>query len=271
MRIHKPNIAESKRARLANIAQAKGYDFDLLLLLYLEERLLYRISQSSFGNHIVLKGGLLLYSIFGQTARPTRDIDVLARDLPAEPVSLAKLFLAVLEVECPDGVSFDPSTIEAQSIREGANYQGVRLSIVGNLGKARKRIQLDFGFHDVVIPEPITTDYPVLLDDPAPSVTVYSLESVIAEKFEAMVSLGSVNSRMKDFYDIYLLALTHDFSGEVLSQAVSQTLLRRKTVCPQPLIVFTQEFAGDPGRQKLWQPFLHGVAGSGRARCGEGG
>jgi predicted nucleotidyltransferase component of viral defense system len=256
------NVAASRRALLENIARSQERNLDLLYLLYMEERLLYRISQSPLANRIVLKGGLLLYSIFGHTSRPTRDIDLLGLDLPAQPEELAALFRPVCSLDFPDGVIFDPDTIRAEVIREGANYQGIRVSVVASLGKVRNKIQLDIGFHDVVTPDPLTIDYPVLLDDPAPTLPVYSLESVIAKKFEAMVSLGLINSRMKDFYDIYLLATSHDFSGLIIVQAVSQTFRRRRTELPDQLSVLMAEFAQDSQRQRMWRGFLQGVAGN---------
>lgn len=253
------NIAASRRDKLFNISRTDGRNFDFLLLLYLQERLLYRMMQSVFADRLVLKGGLLMYSVFGHISRPTRDIDWLARDLTSEPEVLAAMMRVVCGLECPDGVSFDPASVMAEEIREGANYPGVRLTLNGSLGKARKRIQLDIGFYDVVVPEPITISYPVLLEDPAPRVTVYSLESVVAEKFEAMLSLGLINSRMKDFYDISMLARHHDFEGPILFEAIVQTLRRRKTVASSAPSVFSQDFANDSGRMKMWKAFLRGV------------
>lgn len=168
MKMKTTNIAASKRARIENIARAQGRSLELLLLLYMEERLLYRISQSPLADKFILKGGLLLYSLFGQTARPTRDIDALATDLPAQPEDLVELFKPVCGLEFPDGVVFDPASIMAEVIREGANYPGVRLYVNASLGNARNRIQLDIGFYDVVSPQPRQMEYPVLLDDPAP-------------------------------------------------------------------------------------------------------
>jgi predicted nucleotidyltransferase component of viral defense system len=254
------NIAASKRAKIANIALSQGKDVELLRLLYMEERLLYRISQSAIVDKFILKGGLLLYSLFGQTARPTRDIDALAINLPVEPAQLAEVFGPICAMDFPDGVVFESESIQAEVIREGANYQGVRLSVNATLGSARNKIQLDIGFHDVVSPQARQMEYPVLLDDPAPVLSVYSLESMIAEKFEAMISLGAANSRMKDFYDIAQLAQTYDFDGMLLSNAVSQTLRRRRTTCPEQPAVFASDFASDSVRKSRWTAFLKSVA-----------
>ena len=254
------NIAASKRAKIENAARAQGRRVELLLLLYMEERLLYRISQSAIAEKFILKGGLLLYSLFGQTARPTRDIDALATDLPIEPEKLVEVFGPICALDFPDGVIFESDSVQAEVIREGANYQGVRLSVNATLGNAQNRIQLDIGFHDVVSPQARQMKYPVLLDDPAPVLSVYSLESMVAEKFEAMISLGAVNSRMKDFYDVAQLAKTYDFDGLLLSTAVSQTLRRRRTTCPDQPTVFAPDFASDSVRKSRWSAFLKSVA-----------
>ena len=253
------NIAASKRAKLENIARSQGRSLELLLLLYMEERLLYRISQSPLSDRFILKGGLLLYSLFGHTARPTRDIDALARELPTEPQELAELFKPVCRLDYPDGVLFDADSIQAEIIREGAHYQGARLFVNASLGNARNRLQLDIGFFDVVTPQPRRMEYPVLLDDPPPLISVYSLESVIAEKFEAMLSLGIANSRMKDFYDVEQLARTQGFDGAILSEAVTQTLKRRRTTRPEQPLLFSAEFATDSVRITRWKAFLRSV------------
>lgn len=254
-----PDIVASKHAQLLKIAKAKNLPLDVVLTLYMSERLLYRLSQSALAGKFVLKGGLLLYCLFRETARPTKDIDMLAAGLPNDPAELAELFRQVCSMEFPDGVRFDPNSIKSEVIREGAAYQGVRLSVVGTLGKARGKVQLDIGYHDVVVPDPIPMTYPVFLDDPAPVLSAYSLESVIAEKFEAMVLLGEVNSRMKDIYDIHLLACRKDFSGLTLSNAVSRTIQRRQTKCPEHLPVFQNGFAADPARLRQWQGFLNSI------------
>lgn len=254
------NIAASKRAKLSSLARTQGRSAELIFLLYMEERLLYRISRSNLSDKFVLKGGLLLYSLFGQTARPTRDIDLLGIDLPVQPEELAALFSPVCRMDFPDGVQFDAETVQAEVIREGAHYQGVRLSVVARLGQVQNTVQLDVGFHDAVTPAPHQMEYPVLLDDPAPVLPVYTLESVIAEKFEAMISLGQINGRMKDFYDVYQLARHADYSGPVLQEAVTRTLQRRRTVCPIQPDIFSTEFAVDLGRLRMWTAFLRNSA-----------
>ena len=250
------NIAASKHARILSLAKSQNLIPEPLFLLYMEERLLYRIAQSPLADKLILKGGLLLFTLFRQTARPTRDIDALAVDLPDKPDELAELFKPVCRIDAADGVAFDAESIKTEVIREAGNYQGVRLSVYGYLGKGRTKVQIDIGFHDVVSPGPTQMTYPVLLDDPAPVLTAYSLESVVAEKFEAMISLGEINSRMKDFYDVAMLASHNDFDGLILSTAVRETLLRRKTTCPPSPSVFADAFATDPTRVKRWMGFL---------------
>ena len=253
------NVIASKHAKIVNIAKEQGLATEPLFLLYMEERLLYRISQSPLADKLILKGGLLLFSLFRQTARPTRDIDALAIDLPDDPATLAAMFKPVFGMDVGDGVVFDVESIVAEVIREAANYQGVRLSVNAYLGKVRSKVQLDIGFHDFVSPEPMRMSYPVLLDDPVPILSAYSLESVVSEKFDAMILLGSINSRMKDFYDVAMLAEHHDFDGLLLSTAVSQTLRRRKTICPTDPAVLSLEFADDPSRRRQWQAFERNI------------
>lgn len=250
------NVIASKHAKIVNIAKAQNLAIEPLFLLYIEERLLYRISLTPLADKLILKGGLLLFSLFRETARPTRDIDALAVDLPNDPDELAALFKPICNMDTDDGVVFDPDSLTTAVIREAGHYQGVRLAVNGYLGKVRSRVQIDIGFHDVVSPGPVRMAYPVLLDDPVPLLSAYSLESVIAEKFEAMISLGTINSRMKDFYDVAMLARHHDFIGLVLSQAVHETMRRRKTTCPKVPAVFSDEFASDRERVKQWLAFV---------------
>lgn len=251
------NIAESVRARLLNIARAERIDFDALLLRYLQERFLYRLSISKYADKLVLKGGLLLLSLDFPMARPTKDIDFLVQGIDDDIPEVKRVVLDIIHVKCNDGVDFSKTHIETEKIKEDTEYEGLRLKITGSLGQARKKLQLDFGFGDVITPKARRMTYPTILDTDKPQLMVYSIESVIAEKFEAMIKLSLANSRMKDFYDVYLLSKTNNFSLEELSKAINNTFKRRKTELPKGMpYIFTSEFYEDEQRKKQWRAFL---------------
>ena len=250
------NKAPSVRAKITNIARAEGIDFDALLLRYFQERFLYRLSISKFSDHLVLKGGLLLICLKMPAVRPTKDIDFLAEQVKNDPAYLEHIFKAIAEVYCDDGVKFNASSITSERIKEDADYEGIRLKIEATLGQARKRLQIDIGFGDIIIPEAKVIEFPTLLEEKPPKVRVYSIESIISEKFEAMVKLAMANSRMKDFYDVYSLSLSHNFQGNRLKKAIESTFQKRKTPIPDNPLVFQAEFYGNKERQKQWTAFL---------------
>lgn len=252
------NIPASIQGRLRNIALQEKKSFDLILLLYLQERFLYRLSVSTYADKFILKGGLLLFSMTNFQTRPTKDIDFLARQISNDMEQLKDAFQRVSQISNPiDGVIFDEENITAERITEDADYQGVRIKIRASLGRMRKQLQFDIGFGDVIVPKPRTIDYPVLLDMDVPILKAYSIESVIAEKFEAMITLSIVNSRMKDFYDIYILLTRHNFDGRVLQESVFETFSRRGTIIERSHVMFTNAFAQDPSRVSQWMAFLN--------------
>jgi predicted nucleotidyltransferase component of viral defense system len=250
------NKPASIRARLMNIARAEGIDFDALLLRYFQERFLYRLTVSEFSEHLVLKGGLLLICLKMPVSRPTKDIDFLAEGVKNEPAEIERIFRNIAEISCDDGVRFIPSSITSERIKEDADYEGIRLKIDVTLGQARKRLQMDIGFGDVVVPNAHLMEFPTLLEEKPPKLKAYSIESIISEKFEAMVKLAMANSRMKDFYDVYSLSLKYNFQGSRLKKAIESTFQRRKTPLPDNPLVFRSEFHEDKGRQKQWVAFL---------------
>ncbi len=250
------NVSDSTRAKLSNIAKQEGRNFDSLLMLYVQERLLYRLSQSKYCDNFILKGGLLLFSINRFIGRPTRDIDFLVENINNDMGNIKKILLEICKMEYNDGISFEEKSIIVERIKEDAEYEGVRVKITGYLGNAKKQLQLDIGFGDVVIPKPIIMTYPSLLEMEPPQIKVYSIESVIAEKFEAMITLAELNSRMKDFYDIYNLANTYQFDASVLQEAVYETFQRRSTIIEKEHIIFTEEFSKEIQRNIRWNEFL---------------
>jgi predicted nucleotidyltransferase component of viral defense system len=250
---------DSVKARLKHLAVAENKPFDYLMMHYFVERLLYRLSVSDYADNFILKGGLLLYVILGNDARATRDVDFLARRLSNAPEELINAFRAICAIEADDAVRFDLPSVSAERIKDGADYEGVRVKVIGYLDKSRHVMQFDVGFGDVIVPKPVTMEYPSLLDMGRPVIQAYSRESVIAEKFEAMIALAEANSRMKDFYDVYVLSRTFDFEGLVLYEAIRQTLERRATPMTSSPAVFTENFAGTKDKQTQWQAFQNRI------------
>jgi len=250
------NKPASTRAKLMNIARAEEIDFDALLLRYFQERFLYRLAISKFSDHFVLKGGLLLICLKIPRSRATKDIDFLAEQVKNDPAGLKYIFRNIADLHYDDGVKFDSLSITSERIKEDTDYEGIRLKIDATLGQARKRLQMDIGFGDVIIPKARVMEFPTLLEEESPKVKVYSIESIISEKFEAMIKLAMVNSRMKDFYDIYTLSISHNFQSSKLKKAIDSTFQRRKTSIPDDPLVFQKEFHNDEGRRKQWIAFL---------------
>jgi predicted nucleotidyltransferase component of viral defense system len=247
------NIPASVRQRLLNKAKSEGRLFNELLQYYGMERFLYRLSRSAHATKFILKGGLMLRIWSGLESRPTMDIDMLGKT-SNEPSRIIQQIQEILGTEVePDGMAFDAASIQTESITKDSDYQGIRVRLLGNLDGARVNIQLDLGFDDVVYPKPEESSLPTLLDYPEPQILCYSRESAIAEKFEAMLKLGALNSRMKDFYDIWLLSQQFDFEGERLTEAITQTLNHRGTLIVTPILPFSEEFA--IAKQLQWVAF----------------
>lgn len=250
------NTAASAHRRLLNVARQSGRPFNDLIQYYADERWLYRLSQSPHGSRFILKGALMMVVWDTPVTRPTRDIDLLGRvdnDLESVQDLIATVCRTPVE---DDGLVFDPDSVVTERISEDADYEGVRAKFKGYLGNARIAMQIDIGFSDVVTPEPVEIDYPSILDHPAPRLYAYNRETVIAEKVEALVKLGELNSRMKDIFDIWLMAKTFDFDGAVLAEAIRRTFERRKTpIDPTPLC-FERSYIENPDKQKQWQAFI---------------
>ncbi|MBT3321347.1 MAG: nucleotidyl transferase AbiEii/AbiGii toxin family protein [Anaerolineae bacterium] len=249
------NSSASIHNRLLNKARASERPFNDLLQYYAIERFLYRLSQSSYKDKFILKGALAFFIWGIPLRRSTRDIDLLGFT-SNEIENIIKIAQEICEVQvAPDGIYFDTETIKGALIKEDADYEGVRLQFLGYLGKARIKMQIDIGFSDKVFPKAVLSEYPTLLSLPAPQLHNYSQESVIAEKFQAMVYLGKINSRMKDFYDIWFLTHHFDFDGKILQEAISQTFEHRSTeISKEPHIVFSKDFI--EAKQRQWESFL---------------
>ena len=255
-----PNLAASVHQRLLNRAKESGRPFQELLQLFAIERFIYRLSKCPHSESFVLKGALMLPVWGGPASRPTRDIDLLGK-ISNDVEVVAAAFTDVCETSVePDGLSFDADSVTAMEITGDTEYIGVRVRLKGSLGKARVSIQVDVGIGDVVTPAPQQVEYPTILDFPAPHIRGYTMESTIAEKFQAMVKRGILNSRMKDFYDVWMLSRAHDFEGQILAQAIAETFAQRETVVSPGASLFTAEVATDSDKQVQWTAFV-GKAG----------
>jgi len=251
------NIGASIRDRLLYKARAENLDYNLLLTRYALERLLYRMSVSEQRDQFLLKGALLFDLWFDVPHRPTHDADFLGFG-SAEIPHLEQLFQGICRIEVEDGILFQPESVKAAEIRKEANYAGVRVTLMGMLDSARCPVQVDIGFGDAVVPGPEDALYPIILPGmPEPQLRVYPRYTVVAEKLEALTSLGMLNSRMKDFFDLWVLAKHSDFDGSVLLLAVMATFERRRTAFPQGQpIGLSDEFINDDQKGKQWQAFL---------------
>ena len=249
------NLAASVHGRLMNRARATKRPFQELLQYYAMERFLYRLSRSPHNARFVLKGALMLHVWEAPLARATKDIDFLGRlDNSMENMAQVARHVCAVEVE-PDGMVFDPATVIPERIKEDADYQGVRVRFIGYLGKAKVSMQLDVGFGDVITPASEQITYPSILDFPKAQLAGYPRETVIAEKFHAMVYLGAQNSRMKDFYDIWLLARQFEFKGRTLAAAVLATFSNRGTAIDLTPIALTPTFTESPTTRTQWTAF----------------
>ncbi|MBC8492375.1 MAG: nucleotidyl transferase AbiEii/AbiGii toxin family protein [Chloroflexi bacterium] len=256
------NVAASIRQRLLNHARARGRPFNEVLQYFALERFLYRLGCSPYHQQFVLKGALMFTVWQSPFPRPTRDIDLLGRlDNTVEHVVSA--IQEICQEPAPeDGLRFATENVVGQRIIETAHYEGVRVRFAAYLGTARIPMQIDIGFGDPLVPGPSLVRLPTILDLPPPELQGYSRESAIAEKLQIMVYLGEINSRMKDFYDIWLLATHFDFDGSVLAQAIHETFRWRQTTLPQTPVAFSDAFAQDGEKQAQWLAFVrrHGLA-----------
>ncbi|MDP2228877.1 MAG: nucleotidyl transferase AbiEii/AbiGii toxin family protein [Moraxellaceae bacterium] len=255
--MNKRNVAASVRARLLNRARETKQDFNFVLTRYAIERLLYRISISQHADQFLLKGALLFDLWFDIPHRPTRDIDFLGFG-SAELPHIEAIFREICTIEAHDGAAFQPDTVHTSEIRKEASYAGVRVMLLGMIDGARCQIQIDIGFGDAVTPGPEEVEYPVMLSEfAAPKLHAYPSYTVVAEKLEALSALGIANSRMKDYFDLWILAQHTYFDGDTLRQAVQATFDRRKTaLAAEAPFGLTDAFAQDAQKQVQWQAFL---------------
>jgi len=250
------NVAASVRQRLLNQARATGRPFHDLLQYFAMERFLFRLAQSPHAERFILKGALMLAAWEVSLTRPTKDIDLLgqvANDIERIAAIVKEVCRQQIE---PDGLEFDPASVSGVRIADEAEYGGVRVRFQGTLGTARVSMQIDVGFGDAVVPDPVAVDYPAILDLPAPRIRGYTRDSVVAEKYHTMVKKGLLNSRIRDFFDVWVLSRQFDFEGPAMAPAVRETFARRDTeVDPRP-VALTDEFAADAAKAAQWRGFL---------------
>ncbi len=248
------NPGASAYNRLQEVAKKTNRPFQELLFYYAIERLLYRISKSKYSDRFILKGALLLHTWNPDLARSTKDIDLLGKQ-NNDPAAIAKTFKEIVSIETDDGTLFDSKTVEVEKITEDADYSGVRVTFMGHLGSAKIPMQVDIGFGDVITPKPTEITYPSLLSQPEPHLKAYPKETVVAEKFQAMVDLGIANSRLKDFYDLWFLAGQFEFDGPLLKKAIVETFKNRETTIVTNPVGLSKEFAENPMKQSQWKAF----------------
>jgi predicted nucleotidyltransferase component of viral defense system len=254
------NIGASVRARLLNVAQSRNQPFELVLTRFVNERLLYRLSQSEHRSRFVLKGAFLLTTWLRDPHRATRDLDFLGFGDPA-PAAVLETFRQICAKPIDDGVQFDLKALRIDRIREELEYGGLRVRTMAVVGGARVHVIVDIGFGDSVEPGLDDIELPVLLDMPAPRLRAYTPETVVAEKFQAMVALGLANSRMKDFDDLWILSRTQTFSEDRLARAIAATFRRRDTPIPASAPeALTPAFSEDPTKRQQWAAFVRNVS-----------
>ncbi len=251
------SLAESVRQRLLNLAHKNAEPFDRVLTRYALERLLYRIGQSKWEREFLLKGAMLFFLWYDSPHRPTRDLDLMIYGKTSTD-NLKEVFQSICNIKVEnDGIEYVAESVTCAEIRERNIYHGIRVKLMAKLAGAKLRLQIDIGFGDAIVPEPKGITYPTLLEFPAPKIRSYSMYTVIAEKFQAMVTLGILNSRMKDFFDIRVMAGGFEFSGAVLCLAIESTFKRRNTSFPLDIpVALTDSFAVDKSKRLQWEAFI---------------
>lgn len=252
------NYGKSIRIRLLNIAKSENIYYQTVLTRYFQERLIYRISQTSYRQNFYLKGGALMYAHEKFAARPTLDIDFLGNNISNNGDRIVAAFREICSVPCEeDGVRHDIEHITSKNITELRDYHGVRLSIPVSMDSVAQIMTMDIGFGDVVTPAPVDIDYPALLDNlPAANILAYSLETVVAEKMHAAIDLADQSSRMKDYYDLYQILNNQELDTEVLQEAIVRTFENRHTQYDPDTMFFRNDFGANPIMETRWKAFM---------------
>ncbi len=257
----KKEIAKSIRGKLLNLSKRDNIVFQIVITRYIYERLLYRLSISDYKDKFYLKGGALLYAMEQELARPTLDIDFLGVKVKNDLANIKNIFTDVCSQKCEsDGVIFDCNSIATEQIAEDAKYNGIRIAVVAHLDTIKQTMKMDVGFGDTVVPSAIQLSYPCFMDElPDVSVFAYSLESVVAEKFNAMIDRAEQNSRYKDFYDVYKILKNKRVDTAILTEAIISTFKNRETTFVDNHTIFTEDFVKNEVRTALWNSFLNKI------------
>ncbi len=255
------NYGKSNRTKLLNQAkQTKGADYNLILLRFVQERFLYRLSLSAYKENFFLKGGALLFAHERFAARPTRDMDFLGDRISRDKENIKRIMLEICSITCEeDGVTYEcgEDEIWLEDITVEKEYNGTRVHMTAHMDTIVQPFSIDVGFGDVIVPQPAHLDYPLLIKGlPAVNVEAYSLETVVAEKFQTMIDRGMVNSRMKDFFDVYMILKADKVNNALLKEAVVEVFANRGTALDAENVVFTDGFAQDVMRQTMWKAYL---------------
>lgn len=252
------NFGRSAKAKLLNIARKENLQYQLLVTRYFQERFIYRLSVSQYRNHFLLKGGALLYAHDRFKARPTIDIDFLGMQISNDRNHILNVVKEICSIPYEqDGVDFHTETLSASDIAIEKRYPGVRVALTVTMDSIKQDISMDIGFGDIVTPAPTSLDYPMLLDGfPDTDILAYSVETVIAEKFQAMIERAENNSRMKDFYDLWVLLRKGKFDSAILKEAIWATFKNRNTVYVEDHPVFKKEFRNNESLALRWKAFV---------------
>jgi len=248
------NLSSSYRAKLLNKSRNEGKTFQLLSLLYMQEGFLNRLSKSKYNDKLVLKGGLLLYALNNFKGRSTKDIDFLGRNIPEDNCEVVNIIKEIISIDCKDGLIFDRDSVKAEKIMSNNKYEGNRIKLACYLDSVKNNMQIDIGFGDIIYPNERNLKYPTLLEDKEININTYSIESVIAEKIETIISKAETNSRIKDFYDLYML-FQRDFNKSKIKEAIKLTFNNRKTNIDTNHPFLNEEYWKNPEVIKLWNSF----------------
>ncbi|TAE10346.1 MAG: nucleotidyl transferase AbiEii/AbiGii toxin family protein [Bacteroidetes bacterium] len=251
------NLTASHQTKIKQLAKEESKIVDKIFYRYIHEGVLFRLVRSPHKDNLLLKGGTLLYAVQQHINRPTSDIDFLGVSIKNDVALCQAMFKEILAIESDqDALLFDFDTMRAEVMNENERYEGVRLYVDAKLGNMTQILKIEIGFGDVVTPSPIEMSYPSMFAEAIPAVKAYNLETVIAEKFEAMMDLGDRNSRWKDFYDLYKILSQPDYDAIILGEAIRKTFQTRKTLLDKDNVIFTTSFANSSDRAKAWNNFL---------------
>ncbi len=252
------NYAQSIKALLLNMADGDNKKYQQLIVRFFHERLLFRLSKSEYRERFILKGGALLYAFEEFIPRPTLDIDFMGLRIDNDKVNILTIFRKIASMSYPeDGITFHTETLTADDITVEKKYPGVRIGMAANIGSYRQNLTFDIGFGDVIVPSPQELEYPTLFDAmEEPDILAYSLETVVAEKFQTMIDRGRFNSRMKDYFDLYRIFSVHQFDNALLSEAIRATFVNRGTEFVEGHDFFSEDFAKDTMLNQQWKNYI---------------